>query len=200
MIGLVRVDWAGGPGGSGLTTIAVNAGADGSALTAAVGGAVCGAVDAWVQTWDAIIPSAYTRKVRREIDVFDTATGKLAWTVPSTGTSSTRTGTATGAYAAGVGCRVVWLTGQVRNGRRVKGSSFIVPLSTGSYEADGTISQTTFNFLTNSSAGMISGLSSAGAPMMVWHRPRSGVADGAAFQVSGYSLPDKVSWLRSRRS
>ena len=56
-------------------------------------------------------------------------------------------GSGQGGFAAGVGARVVWETGAVRNGRRVRGSTFVVPIWSSAYETNGTLHTATINDL-----------------------------------------------------
>ena len=101
-----------------------------------------------------------------------------------------------GAYARGVGCRVVWNTGAVLNGRRVKGATFHCPLNSGAYQDDGTLVSTiTSEFKVAADQLLVD----TGGDLVVWTRPRPGKAEGIS-QITSSTVPDKVSWLRSRRT
>lgn len=99
-----------------------------------------------------------------------------------------------GAFVNGTGCRVVWRTIGVVGGRHVNGSTFIVPLAAGAFEGAG-----------NLAAAVITGIQ---GPATVWatgpNAPRiysrkNSHHAGISFPALSASVPDKVSWLRSRR-
>lgn len=137
----------------------------------------------------------------------------ITWTVPSTGdTLEDSTGELTGAWTAsggatvvssgtgnfalGVGARVVWNTANVFKGRRVRGSTFLVPLSAAQYQSDGTIvNATSANLLAAGTA-----LITATTPdFRIWSRPDPAGAFAVSSVVSATS-PDLISTLRSRRT
>lgn len=128
-------------------------------------------------------------------DVIDEATGSLigAW-----GTTSETTISASGSgnFAQGVGLRVVWDTGTIRGGRRVRGSTFFCPLTLSQYQDDGTIGSATLTAFEGAASSYLSALGGEGR---VWSRPRTGLA-GAGVEITSVTVPDKVSWLRSRRT
>lgn len=127
-------------------------------------------------------------------DLLDDATGELAgsW---SDGTTTTVATTGAGGFAAGVGARVKWSTQGVVNGRRVRGSTFLVPLSSAQYQSDGTILDATKSVLQTAANTMLAAPSS---PLLIWHRPVGG-SGGSSYEATSGEVPDKVSWLRSRR-
>jgi len=128
-------------------------------------------------------------------DIIDENTGALVGTWTD-GVTSTVASNGNGAYAQGVGCRGRWATNGIRNGRRVRGSTFICPMVTSTYQADGTIDGTVWTGISNA----FGTLYTAGAGFQyIWSRPVAG-AGGDAHLVVNTDLPDKVSWLRSRRT
>lgn len=128
-------------------------------------------------------------------DLIDIPTGTLTGTWTDGGTSNVNT-SSTGNYAAGVGARIKWQTSGVRNGRRVQGATFLVPLPVSAYDATGTLAPTTLTNITNAANALV--LASAGK-MRIYSRPSSTGA-GVASAVVGASVLDTVSWLRSRRT
>jgi hypothetical protein len=141
------------------------------------------------------IPPGVTVSVPATGDLMDVASGALTGTWTN-GTAAAVTSTGTGVYAAGVGFRFVWPTNGIRRGRRVRGSTFLVPLTAANYQSDGSILETT-------RAGMLAAAvtlaSTLGSDFKIWSRPVGG-AGGQANEVVGAQVPDKVSWLRSRRT
>lgn len=130
-------------------------------------------------------------------DLIDSADGALAgsWT---TAPSANIVGTGPAPFAGGVGGRVQWTTGGVTRGRRVKGSTFLVPFSNTMYDANGTLDNGLVSSYATACATLIT---ATGGDLVVWSRPSSpGASDGAAHAILSGRLVDKVSWLRTRRT
>lgn len=137
-------------------------------------------------------------------DIIDVASGQITgtWSVPGTVTGVG--GTYAGEYAAGIGAQVRWLTGHIVNGRRVQGSTFLAPMALGIFDTDGTLD-----------ASVVSGLTTAGQTLLgaqptlaVYSRPKPArqgahgtlpAVVGSYGVVTAVKVPDRPSWLRSRR-
>lgn len=182
----VRTSWIGSPVvGPGVSTF----------YFAEASSGFVAAVSAFFVSIAARVPSGVMFTTLNTGDLVDINTGALTgtWTDGTTGTAAT---SGSGTYAAGVGARGRWATNGVRNGRRVRGSTFIVPLTSACYQSDGSIDGTVWTSLSSS----FGTLYTATAPnMRIWSRPVAG-AGGQAHTVIGPDLPDRVSWLRSRRT
>lgn len=128
-------------------------------------------------------------------DLIDDVTGALTgtWTEPSQPSVAS---SGIGQFANGVGTRVVWPTSGVTNNRRVKGSTFLVPLTVGVYTGSGHLDDTIRGNIDTAATALFS--ASAGE-MVIWTRPVAG-AGGQSSTVIGADVPDQVSWLRSRRT
>lgn len=128
-------------------------------------------------------------------DVLEDSTGALtgSWTAAGGGSVVS---SGTGVFAQGVGVRAVWQTANVHKGRRVKGTTFIVPLSAAQYQADGTIVNAT---LTNLLAAQNALIAATTPDFRIWSRPDANGAF-ALSSVTGALAPDTVSTLRSRRT
>jgi len=182
----VRVEWAGTPVvGGGLSTFYFDEAHSG--------------FQADLQTFfDAIkgvFPSLLTWRIPGSGDLIDVATGGLSGTWTE-GSDLTVSATGVGQYPLGVGARLTWRTAGLTNGRRVTGATYLAPLLSGQFEGSSalvaavvTLFNTAGNSLQSASAGN----------MMIYTQPRPGTA-GAASAVTAASCPDKVSWLRSRRT
>jgi len=138
---------------------------------------------------------------------------QLSWTLPSSGDTITDTdgslnGSWTGAtgsviastggagaYAAGCGARVQWNTVAVIGRRRVRGSTFLVPLYGTKYDTNGTIDNTALGVFQSAANALV-----VADQLGVWHRPSPGGSDGAFVDVTTAVVADKVSTLRSRRT
>jgi len=130
-------------------------------------------------------------------DVFEATTGELVGDWTSTAPAVV-TGTQAGAYAKGVGCRLVWRTAGITRGRRVRGSTFMVPIAANQYDTNGTLQGSVVSSLEGAGATLIAADS---ASMRIWTRPSaSGASDGADHEITSAVSPDSVSWLRSRRT
>lgn len=127
-------------------------------------------------------------------DVIEVETGLLngVW---SGGSQASIQGQIAGAYPAGVGACVTWLTDGIVNGHRVRGRTFVVPLCGANYDANGTLQDATLSLLRGYCSTLLAGV---GDDFLIWHRPR-GESDGSAHPVTGFRVSDRVSTLRSRR-
>lgn len=127
-------------------------------------------------------------------DSIEDTTGELIGTW-SSGANVQTTGGGVATAPAGVGACVTWKTGGIIDGRRLRGRTFLVPLCTGAYQSDGTLSDTTYAALNTFAAAMM-----AVGPLAVWHRPSTpGGSDGNSYGVTSYIAKDKVAYLSSRR-
>lgn len=145
------------------------------------------------------MPAGYTVSVSNEVDVRANDTGNLIASLTFTPPSPlTMTG---GSYAAGVGSRLRWATDGIKNGRRVVGTTFVVPLTVANYESNGTLIANAVLGQTNAGSTLLGSLNAIGTPLAIWSRPTTqGGSDGALHPVTGVSVPDRVSWLSTRRS
>lgn len=181
----LRATWSGAPVvGPGLTTFYALDGSPGFPA----------AVRTMLNTWASSIPSGITITVPNNGDVIDPATGTLtgSWTDGSAPAPISTTGT--GVFARGVGAQVRWRTLGVVAGRRVVGSTFIVPINAGGFESDGTLGSATIAALLAGPTAYI-----AAAPYAcIWSRPK-GARPGTTHLITAASVPDRPSWLLSRR-
>lgn len=140
-----------------------------------------------------------TIQVLGEVEVVEETNGQIVDVVGVTQPAVVTSGASViDRYAAAVGAVVTWRTSVVRNGRRVKGRTFIVPLKGDAYGSDGTL-HTDFLGAINPAAAALH--ADAGSPDLgVYARPTApGANDGAWYQVSSHSIPDISAVLRSRR-
>lgn len=139
-------------------------------------------------------PSILTWEIPNTGDVIDSDDGELAG-VWSDGSVSIGAGLATNQCPQGVGLRVVWNTLGTTNGRRVRGSTFFVPLDATMYGTNGLLSASRAQWV-SAAAALVTASSSQ---MLIWTRPRPGTAGGVNSVVSS-TVPNKVTTLRSRRT
>lgn len=129
-------------------------------------------------------------------EIIDSATGELtgAWTGGTPATIPWASSNAV--WASGVGARVRWETGAFARGRRVRGSTFLVPLNISAYDADGTIVGVFVTQIQTAANALVAAV----PELTVWSRPTAAGGDGGTATVTSAIVPDKVSWLRSRRT
>lgn len=187
----VVLDWA-GPSIVGRSVSVLH-------YTASEGGSPpVAAIQAAFQARSSLFPAGTTITVPASGDTINDTTGALVggWSVASTNTA-TMDGAA--AAAAGVGACITWTTGGIVSGkkgpRRLRGRTFLVPLSTTTYEANGTLTSGALSGLQALAAALM-----ASGPLGIWHRPTSiGAADGNSYGVQSSRVRDKVAFLSSRR-
>lgn len=132
-------------------------------------------------------------------DTIDDTTGNLVgtWVVPDQNLSTS--GNSPAAVAAGVGACIAWTTGGIVNGkkgpRKLRGRTFLVPITVGCYETNGTLTSTAL-----ATAKSLAQAIAAAGPLAIWHRPTTvGGTDGNSYGVQSWNVRDKVAVLRSRR-
>lgn len=127
-------------------------------------------------------------------DTVDDNTGVLngSW---SSAVNAVVASTGAGLYASPAGACVKWNTDAIIAGRRLRGKTFLVPLTGAAYEADGSLSSGAFSTIQTAASALVT---AEAANLGVWHRPVSGVG-GAWHPVVSATLVDRVAILRSRR-
>jgi hypothetical protein len=142
----------------------------------------------------AVIPSTVTVTVPSSGDLIDDTDGSLAG-VWSGSEGGQVTGTSGADFAAGVGATVTWDTNGVRNRRRVRGRTFLAPLTSAVFDPDGTLEGSWITTLQNAADLVV-----AGGHLKVWSRPSSiPAADGFSSTVTSARIIDRATALRSRR-
>lgn len=101
-----------------------------------------------------------------------------------------------GSYAGPAGAVVNWRTSDLRNGRRIRGRTFMVPLASSSFDSTGSLSVSVLQGL-NTFATAIRG-ADLDSEFGVWSRPTNG-SGGVFASVTSHNVPDMVAVLRSRR-
>jgi len=145
--------------------------------------------------WTNRIPAGITVSTPSTGDLIDVATGEISGSWTESGASNVAM-VAAGAYAKGVGCRIAWQTDGVRAGRRVRGSTFIVPLQAGNYSVDGTLEDAAYTAFTATANALVAALE---GNLVIYSRPGTAGAGQASPVIAG-QVKDTVSWLRSRRT
>jgi hypothetical protein len=131
-------------------------------------------------------------------DVIQDTTGALdgVWTSSGGGVI---VATGDGNNAAGVGACIGWSTGGIVTGskgpRKLRGRTFLVPLSRNAYDLDGTLVE-----VVRQNLDTFAGTLQAAGPLAIWHRPSGpGASNGNSYGVIGHKVRDKAAYLSSRR-
>ena len=122
-------------------------------------------------------------------DVIDSTTGEIkgTWTDPAGHTVS---GTNNSGVIDGVGALVHWDTGVIANGRRVRGTTFLVPWATGGFGPDGRLKTDNYDLISGAAATLIG---SAAGKLMFFSKKQ-----GAVSITSGTPIYSPA-WLRTRK-
>lgn len=195
----VTYGWTGLVGMPGFTNLFYSAATgDGTEALAAVTKAkvLFDGIAAWV-------PSPCVMSPLTDVRLLDDATGDLLDIFTVTGVASS-TAAATAEHAAASGACIDWLTTTVHGTRRLQGRTYVVPLSTLAYQADGSIGTTPLLQIATAAEAM---RTHAGPTFGVWGRPRKArvgppvVTARAGLWGAAVSsrVPDLAAQLRSRR-
>lgn len=166
-------------------------------------------VDAFANGFRSYCPSVVTLKTAADVEIIEETNGALVdvlTTVPAAAMIGNQP--AANTYAAAVGGVVTWRTAGIRNNRRIRGRSFLVPFGQAAFAADGTLAASTVSGLNTLATDLRTVVGSA--ILGVWARPTAikdanGVPtgaynnDGILHQVTSHSVPDMGAVLRSRR-
>lgn len=150
---------------------------------------------AFFNTAPLLFPDKVTITVPSGGEIITDTTGELSGSWNDPGTGGTVTGTNTGDFAMGVGMQVRWQTGGIVGGRRVVGSTFLVPIASGIFDVNGTLDTATVTAEQSAANTMIGGA----VTFKVWSRPTPSRV-GSSNDITSAIVPDRVSWLRSRRT
>lgn len=182
----VRVVWSNWSGQPGYTNFYFASGVNTASLTA---------LGAFFTAFKTSIPSPINITVPSNGNSYDEVSGDLVggWSVAA---PAPVVGSNAGAFAGHAGAVVLWKTNQVVDRRRVVGRSFIVPLSSGSFDTDGSLSSTMITTLQAAGNTLIA----ASTGFVVWHRPNPDVGRlGRAVAIANCTVPDLAAELKSRR-
>lgn len=163
------------------------------------------ALTTWLNALKANFPPSLTFTVPNGGDLIEDSDGSLQG-VWSQGSGGTVTGTGVGGFLQGTGVRVVWGTNGITGNRRVKGSTFLVPLMGTDFDASGKLQPTSLTALDGPTQTFLTGQK---PNLVVWSRPvpahiRNGVTvparAGHSSPILTATIPSFVTTLRSRRT
>jgi hypothetical protein len=145
------------------------------------------------------LPAVVTVTVEPDVEIIEETTGELTDVLTATvGAAITGLASPTEKYAAPVGAVVSWRTATVKNGRRIRGRTFLVPLSSGAFDTNGTLTSSAQT--TISAAALALRDATSDADLGIWARPAPGGLGGGEWAVvASHAVPDMGAVLRSRR-
>lgn len=196
----VTTEWSGGPGGTGFTNLYFEHSdppSDGAADA-------CANVGTFWTAVKVLIPSAYTLTIQPAVKVIEATTGDLDDIIDTTPPAPIACSGA-GTFAAPAGACVDWLTTTVHGSRRMQGRTFLVPLFSSAFQADGSLLDAYRTTISGAASALIA---AAGPTFGVWGRPIVADPDatppvvgraGLFGAVVSSRVPDKIAVLTSRR-
>lgn len=142
----------------------------------------------------ASVPSGVTWQIQGQGDVIEDTDGSLvgSWGGP---TPPAIVATGGNSWAGPVGAVINWKTLGIANGRRMRGRTFLVPLSNGAFTGQGTIGAGT---LTPLQTGVTAFVTASAGTFVLWSRPGP-KGPGSSHPISEGAVPPLAAVLRSRR-
>lgn len=163
--------------------------------TIGLGGDLATEIRALYQAIRDAIPTAMSITVDGAGESYDSVTGEFKGIWTMTTPPAVVTGNNTGSFAAGAGGRFVWTTNGVTNRRRVRGSTFVVPLGNNAFNTSGGVQLGTGTGTTAAAAFV----AATAGEFVIWTRPVGGAGGKVSEVVSGRMATEPTS-LRSRRT
>lgn len=194
----VVTEWRGFSGAPGFTNFFFARDGGTGTYTATDATAAVARTRSFWTTVNTRLPAGVTVTVSPTVDVLFDSNGQLQDSLTDPTITQPVQGTAAGAVAGPAGAVVTWKTATIRNGRRIRGRTFLVPLATSSYEVDGTLIAAAVSDFQTAATNLMA--SNTGPQLLIWGRPTKLLPDsGVSGRVTGFSVPDKVAVLTSRR-
>ena len=135
------------------------------------------------------------------VPCYDEVSGLVQGDVAMTTSLPNVTGEASGSYPAGVGARINWKTGTISGRRLLKGSTFVVPMGSVSYAANGQVANAVQGAVLTAAQAYLSMMSAEPLLPVIWHRPpKHTTTGGLVGAITGAAVPITPAGLRSRRS
>lgn len=154
------------------------------------------AVQTMFATFVSYMPDDVKITVEPEMQVIESTTGELVDVFNVEVPGAVLTGIQPGAYSAPSGAVINWSTATIRNGRRLRGRTFLVPLSGAEYSASGQLSDITRGNLQGAvdefATGTVTSPSIFGRPTQIGN-------DGVYGPITGGRVSSMVAVLKSRR-
>lgn len=194
----VKMRWSGFVGGPGYSIFHMRDQLDSTPEDLTAVNAALTKVQAFANGIKSVVAHTVTLQVENDVEVIETTTGQLQNVISGTAQTAVVSTASTATYSGATGAVITWRTAGVRNGRRVRGRTFLVPIGGSLYQTDGTLGPTTITTLGTAAAAFID--LAGDADMGIWARPTApGATDGVWFPCSTFTVPDMAAVLKSRR-
>jgi len=197
----VVAEWQGFQGAPGYTNLffrnIISDGAPGTLDERASAILAQGRVFNFFQDIMTFFPDDVKIQVQANVDVLEDTDGALVGNWQGDPLAQLQ-GENAGGYAAASGACVSWQTSVIRNRRRIRGRTFLVPLRSDSYLTTGRIGPGTATAIQTAANELVdpAGLNTFG----IWARPSSkGATDGVWAPAKSGRMTDLPAVLRSRR-
>jgi hypothetical protein len=199
----VSTGWAGTTGGPGLTQMYF----EDIGAAAPTQAQAQNAVNAVRSFWDAVkayVPNEVSLQVATAVDSYNHLDGALTGAIVAATPPAAVVGTGAGSYSMASGLKVNLLTANIRNGRRVRGSIYIVPTDIVAFTNAGVVSAGTRGAINTAGSGLITALAGQNTNLIVWGRPLKNDAgtvtrNGSVNYVTTIETNEKGAVLRGRR-
>lgn len=189
----IKTNWLGLGGGPAVTNLYF----DEPVVATPAANACAAAVRQMFAAFAGVIPSSVTLDFDATAQLLDPETGFLKDEINLTKPANL-TGGANSERVGPAGALINWKTGTVLAGRRVRGKTFLVPLSTSIYDGGGLVKSTS-QTLINGGANILVGNAIVDfTRLVIWKRPVNKVG-GAQANVTSASVASKACVLTSRR-
>jgi len=141
------------------------------------------------------IPAGVTISVPDNGDMIEDTTGEISGSWSDGGGTLISTCDGAGEFVQGAGIQVRWRTAGIVGRRRVVGSTFICPILHSGFDSSGTPTASQIAGTYTAANGLVA----AEPTFRIWSRPKPPRA-GSSHVVTATFVPDRPSWLRSRRT
>lgn len=193
----VTINWTGFAGAPGYTNLYFGNSTPGIISQATVDNAIL-KTDAFIAATVLRVPTTVTRAIDPSVEIIDDTNGQLVRFMTGT-IPAARVGTGTGAYSAPSGAVISWYTTAVRNGRRIRGRTFLVPIANGALDTDGSLQPAALTDLRTAADNLRA--TSGDSRLVIWSRPNApGASNGVSAEVASSQVPDRIAVLTSRRA
>lgn len=147
-------------------------------------------------SWAALMPNGSSISIDSAVALYDDA-GLQTGEITLSSVPAVVPGSSAATYAGGSGAVINWTTGAFHLGRKVRGRTFAVPLTSGAFQTDGTLASSAQGTL--QSAANVFAVSSPTPVIFSQKDNGSGGVSSLTSVVTGATVPDRSAVLRSRR-
>lgn len=198
-----RVVWNGFSGGPGVNTLHFGVTPEQNADAAQT---ILDALKTFYTGLNIYMPTGVSISFESQLEVINAENGQIE-NIVSASPPAPVTGSGSGGYSSGAGMCVHWITQDFRKGRRVRGRSFMVPLSAQAFDTTGTLNNTLITTMQGLGATLAA---NEAVQLSIFRRPvmtetTNTVEDplvaipGSQHRVTAVRISDKGAYLTSRR-